>query len=67
MRITAFDILKQNNSLQRNISETYYEDVRTQVLSQYFMLTFTWNIRKFRPVKDDEKTDGGSGKKEHSH
>jgi len=49
-RITAFDILGQNNSLSRTISETYLEDVRTQVLQQYFMLTFTWNLKKFRPL-----------------
>lgn len=66
VRITAFDILKQNNSLTRNITETYYEDVRTRVLSQYFMLTFTWNIRKFRsaPAATDvqqKSTGGGEG------
>lgn len=64
VRISAFDILKQNNSLARNITETYYEDVRTQVLSQYFMLTFTWNIKKFR------KPMGGSDFKQgeqHNH
>lgn len=60
VRITAFDILKQNNSLSRTISETYYEDVRTNVLTQYFMLTFTWNIKKFRPVADTSDK-GGKG------
>ena len=50
VRISAFDLLQQNNSLQRNISETYLEDVRTDVLQQYFMMTFTWNIKKFRPL-----------------
>ncbi len=48
LRISAFDILKQNNSLSRTISETYLEDVQTNVLTQYFMLTFTWNVKKFR-------------------
>lgn len=65
VRISAFDILKQNNSLTRNITETYYEDVRTKVLSQYFMLTFTWNIKKFRtPISstnDDVSRPQGEG------
>lgn len=62
VRITAFDLLQQNNSLQRTISETYYEDVRTNVLSRYFMVTFTWNIRKFRPVAPAGNGDvGGQG------
>lgn len=62
VRISAFDILKQNNSLQRTISETYYEDVRTNVLSQYFMMTFTWNIKKFRAVAHNGNGEGqGTG------
>lgn len=51
-RITAFDILKQNQSLSRTIGETYIEDQRTQVLQQYLMFTFTWNFKKFRGGSD---------------
>lgn len=63
VRISAFDILKQNNSLSRTINETYYEDLRTNVLTQYFMLTFTWNIKKFRPLPNagEDKGAGGQG------
>jgi hypothetical protein len=63
-RITAFDILGQNNSLSRTISETYLEDVRTQVLQQYFMLTFTWNLKKFRPLP---ATNSDKGPKRDNH
>ncbi len=48
IRLTIFDLLKQNNSISRNINETYVEDNRTLVLSRYFMLTFTYNLRNFR-------------------
>lgn len=48
IRFTAFDLLKQNNSLSRNITETYYEDVQTNVLQRYYMLTFTYNLRAFK-------------------
>lgn len=48
IRITAFDLLKQNNSLSRNITETFYEDVQTNVLQRYYMVTFTYNLRAFK-------------------
>ena len=51
IKLTAFDILKQNNSIQRNVTENYVEDIETDVLQQYFMLVFTYNIRAFGPGK----------------
>lgn len=48
LRLSVFDILKQNNSITRNTTETYYEDTRSNVLSQYFMLTFTYNLKYFK-------------------
>lgn len=47
-RLTVFDILKQNNSVSRNTTEIYWEDVRSMVLTRYAMLTFTYNFRKFK-------------------
>mgnify|MGYP003350658714 CR=1 FL=1 len=47
LKFTAYDVLKQNNSVSRNITETYVEDSQTMVLQRYYMLTFTWNFRKF--------------------
>ncbi|MES2138536.1 MAG: TonB-dependent receptor [Bacteroidota bacterium] len=54
LRLSVFDILKQNNSITRNITETYYEDVQTNVLQQYFLLTFTYNIKQFKEAKPKE-------------
>lgn len=48
LRLTAFDLLKQNNSISRTVSETSVQDNITEVLQQYFMLTFTYNLRNFR-------------------
>ena len=45
IKLYAFDILKQNRAIQRNVTVAYYEDVQTTVLQQYFMLLFTYNIR----------------------
>ncbi|MBL7700036.1 MAG: outer membrane beta-barrel protein [Chitinophagaceae bacterium] len=47
LRLTVFDLLKQNRSIARNVEEIYVEDVQTQVLKQYFMLTFSYRLRNF--------------------
>jgi len=47
LKLSVFDLLKQNRSIIRNVTETYVEDVQNQVLKQYFMLTFTYNLRNF--------------------
>jgi hypothetical protein len=47
LRLSVFDLLKQNRSISRTTTETYIEDVQTQVLQQYFMLTFSYRLRNF--------------------
>ena len=47
-RLVVFDLLKQNTSVSRNTTETYYEDVKTTILQRYFMLNFTYNIKYFK-------------------
>jgi len=53
IRLGVFDLLKQNKSITRNVTESYVEDVNTEVLSQYFMLTFTYNLKAFGSRKGD--------------
>lgn len=47
IKLSAFDILGQNTSISRTVSETYLEDVETTVLQQYFMVSFTYTLRAF--------------------
>lgn len=47
LKLGVFDLLKQNRSITRNVTGEYIEDVQNQVLQQYFMLTFTYNLRNF--------------------
>lgn len=54
-RLTVYDILNQNRSIQRNVTQTYYEDVKTQVLTRYLMITFTYKLRKFNGKGEDGK------------
>ncbi|HEV8286478.1 MAG TPA: outer membrane beta-barrel protein [Chitinophagaceae bacterium] len=47
LRFSVFDILNQNKSITRNVEQNYIEDVRTEVLNRYFLLSFTYYLRKF--------------------
>ncbi|HEY4148044.1 MAG TPA: hypothetical protein VGM41_03910, partial [Chitinophagaceae bacterium] len=46
-KLSVFDLLNQNVSISRTATETYVEDVQNTVLQQYFMLTFTYNLKNF--------------------
>lgn len=63
-KVSAFDILKQNTSVTRTVADTYIEDSHTNVLQQYFMLTVTYNIKKFKkpasPAPTPAPANGGS-------
>lgn len=47
LKLSVFDLLKQNISINRDITESYIEDQRNRVITQYFMLSFTYNLRNF--------------------
>jgi hypothetical protein len=53
--LQVVDLLNQNANVRRNITETFIEDIQTNVLQQYFMLSFTYNIRRFSKGMDEEK------------
>ncbi len=60
LKLSIFDILGENNSISRTITETYVEDQQTTVLQQYIMLSFTYTFRNFgeAPSKtNDEEGD----------
>jgi hypothetical protein len=60
IRLSVFDILNQNNNINRTVTETYAEDSQNLVLRQYYMLTFTYNFKKFAPgttMPDDYKQE----------
>lgn len=47
LKLSVFDLLKQNKSITRTVTETYVEDVQSVALRQYFMLTFTYKLKNF--------------------
>ena len=56
LRITVFDILNTNKSITRNIEQNYVEDVQTQVLKRYFLISFTYHLRKFKGMSKPQKS-----------
>lgn len=73
LKLTVFDLLKENQSVSRSINGSYIQDTNTQILTQYFMLTFTYNIRNFGsgviPASSDDRMQrfqqlrqGGNGR-----
>jgi hypothetical protein len=51
VKLSVFDLLKQNKSITRNVTEGYIEDIQSRVLTQYFMLTFTYKLKNFGKAK----------------
>lgn len=47
IKLSVFDLLNENKSITRTVQQNYIQDTRTQVLTRYLMLTFTYNLRKF--------------------
>ncbi len=55
IKLSVFDLLNQNNYINRTITETYVENNSVQILRQYYMLTFTYTFRKFGKREEDSK------------
>lgn len=47
IKVQAFDLLRQYVSVSRDVTDNYIEDVRSNVLQQYFMVSFTYFLNKF--------------------
>lgn len=47
LSLSVFDLLKQNNSISRVVTEIYIEDKTVNTLQRYGQLTFTYNLRNF--------------------
>lgn len=47
-RLSAYDILNQNQAISRTLTDTYLEDSRQLLLQRFYMVTITWQIRHFK-------------------
>lgn len=57
--VSANDILNQNTSITRTVTDTYIQDSQTVVLRRYYMLNLQLNIRKYKTPSPDAKTAKG--------
>jgi hypothetical protein len=48
LKLSAFDLLKQNIGVSRSTSQNYIEDKRVKNLQRFFLLSFTYNLTKNR-------------------
>ncbi len=48
VRLSVFDVLGQNTSIVPLVTELYTQNTRSNVLTRYVMLTFSWNLRYFK-------------------
>jgi hypothetical protein len=47
LALSAYDLLNSNTNVSRNISDQFIEDRQSNILNQYFILSFTYHLRKF--------------------
>ncbi|MDR7131395.1 hypothetical protein J2X69_003759 [Algoriphagus sp. 4150] len=50
--LNAYDLLGQNRSVYRNVTDAFVEDGQNNVMQRYFMLSFSYNIRRFNKGTD---------------
>ncbi|NLR59789.1 TonB-dependent receptor [Chitinophaga polysaccharea] len=47
IKVQGFDLLRQYISVSRSVSDNYIQDTQSNVLQQYFMISFTYFLNKF--------------------
>lgn len=63
LKLSVFDLLKQNQSVNRTVAGNEITDSWNQVLQQYFMLTFTYSLKNFGKGRaaESQRQWGGQG------
>lgn len=55
IRLAGFDVLKQNTNVNRSINSNFITDTRTNRLTQFFMLSFTYRLNKFKGTQQPQQ------------
>lgn len=61
LKLAAYDLFKQNTNISRNVSANSITDTRTNRLTRYFMLTFTYRLQKFQGQRPQNNMRGMGG------
>lgn len=48
IRLSFFDLLNENNSIQHTVTGTYIQDVHGNILQRYFLVVFNYKISNFK-------------------
>jgi hypothetical protein len=48
IKVSGFDLFNQNRNITRTVSENSITDTRVNAMNRYFMLTATYNFKKFK-------------------
>jgi hypothetical protein len=59
LKLSVFDILKQNRNISRSFGSNYIQDVQNSVVQRFFMLSFTYNLN--RMGNRNVRINGGGG------
>jgi hypothetical protein len=51
LRLYVYDLLNQNQSLSRIVTDTYVQDRQANVLGRIYMVSFVYNLRNYMPAK----------------
>jgi hypothetical protein len=54
LRLSVFDLLNQNTSVSKSVSSSQESYVRTNVITRYAMLTFTYNLNNFADARQNK-------------
>ncbi len=48
LKLSVYDILDQNKSISRTVTEAYTQDSNTKILNRYALFTLTYTFKKFK-------------------
>lgn len=61
VKLYAYDLLRQNTTIRRNVTELGTFDTQTDLVEQYFMVTLSYNISKFGKIKAPRRFNNSGG------
>ena len=59
LRFSGFDLFNQNTNINRTVTGNNITDTRTNRLTRYFMLSFTYRLNRFQGQQSGNRQQGG--------